>query len=164
MGHKIIMMASSLSNFEQKQARSLFVSTMTDPSIPSSRDKIQSQCPPHSWQKRKDTPTNIHAVTSYRYPVAATLLVVAHHDNVIDLEDHLHDLCCQQELLLLPDEGLEDTLLLHVARARLAIFGKGIEDEARGKHGTQKNSTKKHKGVLQPTKVCKILVSSTLLG
>ena len=43
-------------------------------------------------------------------------LVVPMHDNVVDFEDHLHDLRRQEQLLLLTDERLEDKLLLHVVR------------------------------------------------
>ena len=52
-------------------------------------------------------------------PILISLLVVAHADDVVDLEDHLHDLGSEEELLLLSDEGLEDALGLHVVGSGL---------------------------------------------
>mmetsp|Transcript_66724 Transcript_66724/g.132224 ORF Transcript_66724/g.132224 Transcript_66724/m.132224 type:complete len:292 (-) Transcript_66724:940-1815(-) len=45
------------------------------------------------------------------------LLHLARRDDVVDLEDHAHDLCSQVDLLLLADERLEHLLLLHVVGA-----------------------------------------------
>lgn len=40
-------------------------------------------------------------------------------DHIINLEDHLHHLRCQQQLLLLANEGLKHLLLAHVVGSRI---------------------------------------------
>mmetsp|Transcript_5057 Transcript_5057/g.10698 ORF Transcript_5057/g.10698 Transcript_5057/m.10698 type:complete len:277 (+) Transcript_5057:73-903(+) len=50
-------------------------------------------------------------------PEASCSSVLGRGDDVVDLEDHLHQLRRQHELLLLADQRLEDTLHAHVALA-----------------------------------------------
>jgi len=46
--------------------------------------------------------------------VRRTLLVLSRSADVVDFEDHTDELCRQRDLLLLPDQSLQDMLLFHV--------------------------------------------------
>mmetsp|Transcript_15274 Transcript_15274/g.58094 ORF Transcript_15274/g.58094 Transcript_15274/m.58094 type:complete len:233 (-) Transcript_15274:1100-1798(-) len=50
---------------------------------------------------------------------AIAALILPADDDVVYLQNHLHHLCGELHLLLLPNQRLEDTLLLHVHRPRL---------------------------------------------
>lgn len=58
---------------------------------------------------------------------ACTTLEVRWRDNVIDLQDHLHQLGGELKLLLLADQGLENVLVTHVCQTqKINIQCKGV--------------------------------------